>query len=242
MQLPGVNASSSTHLTFAYHVEGAADAWADVEIITAAQQQAVLEVGALLKPPIAALRAAVGAADEAERLATIALARFRVRDVVLDRRVMGVSDALLNGPALRSRQSPQYKQVFAGDNAGDITRTRMRDEPEVASLLAARFEKVDDFDGKAAAHTALVGAVEKSITTRDAADAASHAANKAGDDELAARLALRLALEKAYGMLRTAFPGRRDFVESFFPKIERAAPKGGEGGGGDPEPEGGAGG
>lgn len=126
MQLPGVNASSDAYLTFAYHVQGACEAWVDAEIITAEQQKAVLEVGDLLKPPVEDLRAATNAADEAERLATMALARFRVRDVILDLRVMAVSDAVLNGPGLRDRQSPIFKQVFAGDNAGDITRARMR--------------------------------------------------------------------------------------------------------------------
>lgn len=240
MQLPGANASSSVYLSFAYHVQGAADAWADVEIITADQQKAVLDVGAMLKPVVDALRATAGASDDAERLATMALARFRVRDAILDLRVMAASDAVLNGPGLRDRRSPVYKQVFAGDNAGDITRARMRDEPELAALLASRLDKVDDFEGKAAAHKALTEAVQKSVAARDAADAASLAANKSGNDELAARLALRVALEKAYGTLRTAFPGRRDFVESFFPRTERPAPKSGtptEG-----EPEAGAGG
>lgn len=238
MQLPGVNASSSVYLSFAYHVEGAIDAWADVEVITPGQQQAVLEIGTALKPTITTLRSATAAAEEAERLATMALARFRVRDVVLDLRVMGVSDAVLNGPGLRNRQSPMYRQVFAGDNAGDITRARMRDEPELASLLAGRLGKVDDFDGKAPALSALTDAVQKSIAARDAVDAANLAASAAGDGELAARLALRIALEKAYGALRSAFPGRRDFVESFFPKAERMAAKSGTGD--EPAPEGGA--
>lgn len=223
MQLPGVNASSHTYLSFAYHVEGAVEAWVDAEIITAAQQQAVLEVGALIASPVTALRAASNAADDAERAATKALARFRVRDVILDMRVMGASDALLNGPALRNRQSLVYKEVFAGDNAGDITRARMREEPEIAKLLASRLAAIDDFDGKATAHANLADAVQKSIAARDASDAAAHAANEAGNVELSARLALRIALDKAYSMLRLAFPGGRDFVESFFPRAERAA-------------------
>lgn len=227
MQLPGVNASSDVYLTFSYHVEGAVEAWSDVELISDSQQKAVAEVGATVKPVIAALRAAAGASDEAERIATMAVARFRVRDVVLDLRVMGTSDAVLNGPAMRRRNSPIYREIFAGDNAGDITRARMREEPELVALLLGRLDKVDDFQGKAPARAALADAIQKSIAARDAADAASLVENQAGNAELSARLNLRLALEKAYGMLRTAFPGRRDFVESFFPKSERAAPKGG---------------
>ena len=49
------------------------------------------------------------------------------------------------------------------------------------------------------------------------------AENKAADAEIQARLGLRTALEQAYGKLRAASPGRRDFVESFFPKRDRAA-------------------
>lgn len=225
MQLPGVNASSFVYLLFAYHVEGAVEAWSEVEIITAEQRDAVAAVGALITPLIVGLRAAVQASDDADRAAQKALARFRVRDVVLDMRIMGVSDALLNGPAMRSRQSPVYIQVFGGDNAGDLTRARMREEPEIATLLLGRLDKVADFDGKAAARTPLSEAITKSMSARDAMDAADLAENQAGDAELGARLALRLGMEKAYGMLRTAFPGRRDFVESFFPKVERAAAK-----------------
>jgi hypothetical protein len=242
MQLPGVNASSSVYLLFSYHVEGAVDAWSDVEIITADQQKAVADVGALLKPSVVALRVASGASDEAERLATMALARFRVRDVVLDLRIMATSDAVLNGPAMRRRDSPIYREVFAGDNAGDITRARMRDEPELAALLMGRLDKVESFDGKAPVQTALADAIQKSVNARDAADAATLIENQAGNAELSARLNLRLALEKAYGLLRAAFPGRRDFVESFFPKVERAAAKGGESSGGGSPPKDGAGG
>ncbi|MDI1434411.1 hypothetical protein, partial [Polyangium sorediatum] len=53
------------------------------------------------------------------------------------------------------------------------------------------------------------------------------AQNKAGDAEIQARLAVRVALEKAYGMLRAAFPGQRKLVESFFLRRERSAKKGG---------------
>lgn len=240
MQLPGVNASSAVYLLFAYHVEGAIEAWADVEIITAAQQAAVAEVGAVVAPLIADLRKAAQASDDAERAAAKAGARFRVRDVVLDLRIMAVSDTVLNGPAMRDRQSPVYKAVFAGDNAGDITRARMRDEPELAQLLIARLDKVDDFDGKKSARDALSAATQKSIDARDALDEAELAESKAGDAELAARLALRMGLEKAYGMLRSAFPGRRDFVESFFPKADRPAAKSGTDAGQSPAPDAGA--
>jgi hypothetical protein len=48
---------------------------------------------------------------------------------------------------------------------------------------------------------------------------------KAGDAELLARIGVRTALEQAYGKLRTAFPGQRKLVESFFYRAERQAKK-----------------
>ncbi|UQA56692.1 hypothetical protein [Polyangium aurulentum] len=67
--------------------------------------------------------------------------------------------------------------------------------------------------------------MQKSLSTRDALDEAEMNENKAVDVELAARLGVRTALEQAYCMLRTAFPGQRRFVESFFLERERASSK-----------------
>jgi hypothetical protein len=91
--------------------------------------------------------------------------------------------------------------------------------------LLARYDAAPDFDGKKEARSQIGSALAKSIEARDALDADEMAENKAADAELQARLALRTALEQAYGKLRAAFPGRRDFVESFFPKRDRAASK-----------------
>ncbi|WP_284722037.1 hypothetical protein, partial [Polyangium sorediatum] len=151
----------------------------------------------------------------ARRAATKLRAQFGIRDVILDLRIMGVSDALLNGPAMRSRDNPVYKNVFQEGTAGEITEAKLREEPELAERILERLANVEDFPGKAAAQAGLKEALEKSFVIRDALDAAEMAQNKAGDAEIQARLAVRVALEKAYGMLRAAFPGQRKLVESF---------------------------
>ena len=147
---------------------------------------------------------------------------------------MRVNDAVLNGPAGRSREHPFYQQVFRGTTAGKITSAKIREEPEVVSRLLDRLEGVPDFDGKAPARDNLSNALKKSFDALDKVDDAEAAENTAVDAELSARLALRSVLEQAYGKLRAAFPGRRDFVESFFPKRESAKeeeePTPGEGG------------
>jgi hypothetical protein len=106
MQLPGVNASSQVYIECGDHVEGAAEAWSEAEILTEAQKLTVKEVSAMVGPAVASLRAASGAAEEAARMANRLRARFGVRDVVLDRRVMGLSDTLLNGPAAVTGRAP----------------------------------------------------------------------------------------------------------------------------------------
>jgi hypothetical protein len=225
MQLPGVNASSQVYIDYGDHVEGAAEAWSEAEIITEAQKQTIKDVASMVGPAVAALRKASGATDEAGHGVSKARARFGVRDVILDRRVMGLSDTVLKGPAGRDRQSTAYKAVFLNDKPHEITGGNMREEPEVVEVLLARYDAAPDFDGKKEARALVEGALVKSIEAREALDAAEMAENKAADAEILARLGLRTALEQAYGKLRAAFPGRRDFVESFFPKRERTASK-----------------
>lgn len=67
--------------------------------------------------------------------------------------------------------------------------------------------------------------MQKSTGALAALAAAEEVEDQAGDAEIAARLALRRALEQAYGKLRAAFPGQRDLVESFFPKQNGRAAK-----------------
>jgi len=229
MQLPGVNASSQVYVDYGDHVEGAAEAWSEAEVITDAQKQTIKEVLTVVGPAVAAVRAANGATEDAARKVNKARASFGVRDVILDRRVMALSDAVLNGPAGRDRQSNAYKQVFLNEKPHEITGGNMREEPEVVEVLLARYDAAPDFDGKKEARGVVQGALVKSIEAREVLDAAEMAENKAADAEIQARLTLRAALEQAYGKLRAAFPGRRDFIESFFPRRDRAASKKGEG-------------
>lgn len=223
MQRPNLDASSETNLAFTDHIEGAAKAWSQAEIISQKQQEAVQSVCALILAASTTLRASAAATAAAERATREARAAFIVRDVILDLRVMGLSDALLNGPALRDRKSQVYNLVFVDKNAGEITKAKMREEPELVVGIIHRFNGLGDFDGKAAAIGIAAGAVEKSVTAREALDAAELTESKAKSAELAARIVLRDAIDEAYGVLRAAFPGRRDFVESFFPKRESSA-------------------
>ena len=222
MQLPNPNASSEVYLDHTNHFEGAAEAWADAEIITADQAKAIAAALAIASGAADKLRAAAGATDAATRAATKARARYNVRDAILDMRVMTVSDALLNGLCGRNHAHPVYKHVFQGSTAGAITEAKIREEPEIAEQMLSRYQATEDFPGKAAAGDLLAVALKKSLQGRDAVEDAEKAENKAGDEELLARLGVRNGLEQAYGMLRTAFPGQRRFVESFFLKRERA--------------------
>lgn len=97
-----------------------------------------------------------------------------------------------------------------------------------------------DFPARAGLIADLGEAVTKSTDARTALDAAEGAEALAGNAEMMARLALRETLEKAYGKLRTAFPGERDFVESFFPK-RTSSPKPSEAKKGEPKAKGEAG-
>jgi len=63
------------------------------------------------------------------------------------------------------------------------------------------------------------------VEARDDLDVGEMAETKAANAEVQARLALPAVLEQAYGKLRASFPGRRDFVESFFLRRERTAAK-----------------
>lgn len=244
MQLPPKNASSAACLAYGDAVIGATDAWSDAETLTHDQQQTILDLGKAIEPTIDKLREASLASERTERVAIKARARLRVRDVVLDMAVMRLSDVVLNGPAGRSREHPIYQQIFRGTTAGKITSAKVREEPALVERLLTRLDDAADFDGKAHARDALAKALKKSFDTLDAVDEAEADENTAVDAELSARLALRLILEQTYGKLRAAFPGRRDFVESFFPKREsekdaaEPAPEasgGGAGGGSNPQ-------
>lgn len=171
------------------------------------------------------MQLSVTASDSNARAATRARAHYNVRDVVLDMRVMVLSDGLLNGLCNRSYTHVIYRHVFGDGTAGDITGAHIREEPEIAEAMLSRYKGVDDFPGKAAAGDLLGSAVEKSLKSRDGVDAAEKAENSAGGQELLARLGVRTALDQSYGMLRAAFPGQRAFVESFFYKRERPSSK-----------------
>jgi len=238
MYLPGITSSSAVYLDYTDNFEGAADGWSGAETIGDEQRQKIAEARAIVVSEAAKLRVAEVLVDEANRAAIKARAVFSIRDIILDQRIMSASDALLNGPANRNREHPVYRQVFKEGAASDITGAKLREEPELAQRVLERFDATPEFDGKAAVRKNLADAVQKSLSTRDAVDEAEMNENRAVDAELAARLRVRTALEQAYGMLRTAFPGQRRFAESFFLKRERASSKA-EGGESKPS-EGGA--
>jgi flagellar hook-basal body complex protein FliE len=220
VQLPPKNASSAVCLSFGDAVLGAIEAWSDAETLTSDQQHTVIDLGKTIQPAVDKLRDSSQGSERAARAAIKARARLRVRDVILDMAVMRLSDVVLNGPAGRSREHPIYQQIFRGTTAGKITSAKVREEPALVERLLARLDDAPDFEGKAPARAALANALKKSFDALDAVDDAEAAENSAVDAELSARLALRLALEQTYGALRAAFPGLREFVESFFPKRE----------------------
>lgn len=223
MRLPEVAAGDDVYNKYINHFDGAAEAWHDAEILNDDQQKAILAAQALVAKAGAALRTNIVALDQASYSATKLRARFSVRDILLDMRIMAVSDALLNGPAHRDRKSPVYKSVFQEGNAGEITDSKIRDEPEIAQRVSERLGKVAEFDAKSRVKADLDTALQKSFDARDALDDAEMAENQAGDAQIQARLDVRKALEQAYGILRTAFAGQRKLVESFFPRRERAS-------------------
>ncbi len=221
MELPSVDAGSSVYLKYTDHFEGAVDGWSDAEIITADQRKAIADTGAIVVTASTGLRNAVIARESAERDATKLRARFIIRDIVLDRRIMAASDAVLNGPANRDRNHPVFRTIFQDGTAGDITESKVREEPEIAARMRDRLGEVADFDGKARVEADLDDALAKSFSVRDALDNGESTERKAGDAELQARIAVRTVLEQAYGQLRAAFPGQRKLVESFFYRATR---------------------
>jgi hypothetical protein len=144
MQLPAMNASSEVYLAYADHIVGAAEAWVDAETMTAEQKQVVKDIGSTVTPVTDAVRAATISANDAERAVNVALARFTVRDVILDLRVMGLSDAILNGPAGRNRENALFKHVFPKELPYQITNGNKRKEPDVVEVLLARYDSAPD--------------------------------------------------------------------------------------------------
>ncbi len=221
MHLPDVNASSGTFATYSTHFDAAAEGWADAETLTDEQRSTIDAAKALLATPALTLAKASAAAVAAEKEVTKLRTSFGIRDIILDKRVMGASDGLLNGPAQRNRKSAVFLSVFQEGNAGEITEANIREEPDMADRLCKRLAGVPDFEGKTRVVAELSEAVVKSLAIRKNLIAAEATADDLGDAELQARLAMRTALEQVYGMLRSAFPGKRKLVESFFPKKER---------------------
>jgi hypothetical protein len=234
MELPDIDAGSDTYLKFTDHFDGAVEGWSDAEIISEEQRQVVVDTGLIVATAAAGLRGGIITRVAAEREATKMRARFGIRDIVLDKRVMATSDAVLNGPAMRDRTHPVFRAVFQDGTAGDITDAKMREEPEVVARLRDRFASIAEFDGKARIKTDLDLALSKSLSTLTTLDNAESAEHQAGDAELQARLAVRVALEKAYGQLRATFPGQRKLVESFFYRARRRTKNNGDDGSGSP--------
>lgn len=235
MQLPSVNASSAVYAKYTDHFEGAVEGWVDAEILAESQRTAIGEAKVIVTQAADALKNTVILYDKAAQSATKLRARYNIRDIILDMRIMAVSDAVLNGPAMRNRSSPAYRAIFQEGNAGEITESKIREEPEIAERIHNRLAAAEDFAGKAQVQADLASALQKSLDARDALDAAEMAENKAGDAEIQARLSVRAAIEKAYGILRAAFPGQRKLVESFFLKRGRRAAKAPTDGGDDDE-------
>lgn len=223
MELPVLTASSNAHCQFAAHVVGACDGWKDAETINPDQRAVIVEVHALVQPRMEDLRAKATTAEQTEQATSVARARFRVRDVVLNRRVNAAGDGLLNGPAQRSRDNKVYRTVFRDGTASDITGARPRDKPELAGEVRQNLTAGPDFPARAGLLADLGEAITKSVEARTALDTAMNTESLAGSAEMMARLELRHALEQAHGKLKTAFPGQREFVESFFPKRKRSS-------------------
>lgn len=222
MRLPAADASSQAHLSYASYVEGALEGWAEAETISDEQSRVVAQVSAKLVMLVETLHAKAVASQAAERATRRARARYGVRDVLLDLRVMATSDAILNGPAARQRQHPVYQQIFQGMTASSITGTSVREEPEVVARLRDRLVSAAEFEGKAELVRGLDLALERSFAARDSLKGAEDVESRAVDAERMARLDLRQGLEEGYGLLRAAFAGRRDLAESFFPKEKGA--------------------
>lgn len=225
MELPSVDAASSVYFKHTDHFAGAVEGWSDAEILTADQRKVLADAAPIVDTAAVLLRNALTARANAEREVIKLRARFGIRDIILDQRVLATSDGVLNGPALRDRNNPVFRAIFQDGPAGEITEAKVREEPELAARLRDRLTASPDFEGKARIKSDLDDAVTKSLATRDALDTADSNERSAGDAELQARLGVRTALEKVYGMLRTAFPGQRKLVESFFYRAERRGKK-----------------
>jgi len=238
MRFPPVDASSSTYLAYASYVEGALEGWSQADSITDEQGRVIEQVRQKIIPLVEDLHRKAVAAEAARRATRRARARYSVSDVLLDQRVMATSDAVLNGPAARSRQHAVYQQIFQGVTPGQIADTHPREEPEVVVRLRDRLATAPDFPEKKKLYEDLGVALERSFAARDTLKGAAMVEARAVDEERAARLALRQGIDEAYGSLRAAFAGHRTLVESFFPK-DRGTTKAskGEGTAKAPEPE-----
>jgi hypothetical protein len=225
MELPSVDAASAVYFKSTDHFAGAVEGWSDAEILSTEQRQVLVDAAPIVDDAAVGLRNALTARANAEREVIKLRARFGIRDIILDKRVLATSDAVLNGPALRDRKHPVFLAIFQDGPAGEITEAKVREEPELAARLRDRLADGPEFEGKARIKSDLDDALAKSLATRDALDMAESAERSAGDAELQARLSVRTVLEKVYGMLRTAFPGQRKLVESFFYRAERRGKK-----------------
>lgn len=218
MRFPPVDSSSSTCLAYAAYVEGALEGFLQADTITDEQSRTIEQVRRKLLPLVEALHERAVTAEAARRATRKARARYSVSDVLLDLRVMATSDAILNGPAGRSRQHPLYQQVFQGMTASQITAMNAREEPEVVSRLRDRLSSAPDFAEKGKLVEGLDVALAASFSARDCLKAAEGTEARVVDEERAARGALRQGLDEAYGLLRAAFAGQRSVAEAFFPK------------------------
>ena len=224
MQRPRPTAGTDVHLSYGDYAEGTHEAWKEVGMPTSQGQSTVDANLADLVKHNAALRQAQATHDEAVRLTNKARAAFIVSDQSCDSKVMAVSDALLNGPAMRNRNDPIYVQVIGSSRATDVTESIRTEQPEVVDQLLLRLDATDDFEGKQAARDALAKALAHMKAKREALRSAQTAEETAFIQLQAARQALRDTLTRGYGGLTAAYPNKRDFVEGFY--LRRSVKKG----------------
>jgi hypothetical protein len=218
LQLPPTSSSVDTLLEYSDKVEDNLAAWADSELLSTTQQEAIQRAIPEIEAVSKRLRINQINQEATERARGRASLRYNVCDKGLDASVVALSDGLLNGPAARNRSDPRFDNVFQGKTASDYTGAPAREEPGLVRGLVERFDKEPDFTGKSTLRARIAASLDKSEGALKTLETSEQAERTASNEELSTYLELRQTLERHYNLLKAVFPGRRDFVEALFPR------------------------
>lgn len=237
MRLPNESASSWTHIGFASFTYSSLVAWRDLDVLPADKRVVVSDLADALKGSMDELLKEARETQDAQIFARpTAQAKRNVGLVALKHALRDALQSVVSKIGLHSTDHPQVR-AFLPKLLGSVTELPVDKRAGEAGRAVTRLRALPDFEGKEALAARLEAAAKVAGEMVGEAEVTYGAWRQERSEEVMAKGKLRLTLETTHRSLGAAFPGQRDFVESFFLRASGRTSEGGDesadNGGGD---------